>query len=143
MQDNADQIAWNGTEETEKQLIRKSYVPVLNNQVREINTNIKLSIVDVTFGNLSIPVPLMAGAFAIASGSASMGTLQLLQSSFGVVTAGLSFFANRFEQFAGMQAIASRLTTFDTAVEAARYLEEEKRQVSLWKANGSVGPSPV
>lgn len=143
VQDNADQIAWNGTEETEKQLIRKSYVPVLNNQVREINTNIKLSIVDVTFGNLSIPVPLMAGAFAIASGSASMGTLQLLQSSFGVVTAGLSFFANRFEQFAGMQAIASRLTTFDTAVEAARYLEEEKRQVSLWKANGSVGPSPV
>ncbi|MBU0801600.1 MAG: hypothetical protein KKA05_11455 [Alphaproteobacteria bacterium] len=143
VQDNTDQIALNGTEEMEKQAIRKAYVPVLNNQVREINTNIKLSIVDVTFGNLSIPVPMMAGAFAIASGSASMGTLQLLNSSFGVVTSGLSFFASRFEQFAGMQAIASRLTQFDTAVEAARYLEEEKRQAQLRMQNGPTGPSAV
>lgn len=128
VQDNDDQIALNDYEAQEKENIRRSYVPVLNNQVREINTNIKLSIVDVTFGNLSIPIPMLAGAFAVASGSASMGTLQLLNSSFGVVTSGLSFLASRFEQFASMHAIASRLTVFDTAVEAARYLEEEKRQ---------------
>lgn len=143
VQDNAEQIALNGMEEMEKQSIRKSYVPVLNNQVREINTNVKLSIVDVTFGNLSIPVPMLAGAFAVAAGSASMGTLSLLNSSFGVVTSGLSFFASRFEQFASMQAIASRLTQFDTAIEAAHYLEEEKRQAALQARNDKSGPNPV
>lgn len=137
VQDNTDQIALNNTEDMEKQNLQRTYVPVLNNQVREINTSIKLSIVDVTFGNLSIPVPMMAGAFAIASGSASMGTLQLLNSSFGAVTSGLSFLANNFERLSSMQAIASRLTQFDTAIEAARYLEEEKRQQQLQLRNGT------
>lgn len=145
VQDNDDQIAHNNLEDMEKEAIRKSYVPVLNNQVREINTDIKVNVVDMTFGNLSIPAPMVAGMFAIASGSASMGTLTLLNSAFGQVTSVMTIIASRFKMLTDMQAIASRLTMFDIGVEAARYLEEEKRQEALKLSDTSRrrGPQPA
>lgn len=130
VQDNTDEVSLNGSEDLEREIIKNQYVPVVNNQVREINTNIKMTLVDSTFGNLSIPVPLFAGAFSVATGTMSMGTLSLLHSSFGAVTSSLSFIVNRWDQLSAMKAVADRLSSFDKSVDLVHYEAEEKRQAA-------------
>jgi putative ATP-binding cassette transporter len=136
---NADLIAQNGTENVENELVKKRFKPVMKNSLREIGTQVKLIIVDATAGNLSIPIPYIVGAFAVAAGTASMGTIQTLNYAFNRVTSSLSFIVNRFEQLSHMKATADRIYTFDRAIEAAHYIEEEKRQ----KAQKLSGPSPA
>jgi putative ATP-binding cassette transporter len=125
---NADLIAQNNSEDVEKQLIQDRFNPAMKNSVREIGTQVKLILVDATAGNLSIPIPYVAGAFAIASGTASMGTVQTLNYAFNRVTSSLSFIVNRFDQLSYLKATADRIHMMDQAIDAARYIEEEKRQ---------------
>lgn len=139
--DNANEVAINGSEDVEKEIMKNQYAPVLNNQVREINTSIKIQLVDSVFGNLSIPVPLFAGAFSIATGTMSMGTISLLNSSFGAVTSSLSFIVNRWDQLSAMKAVSDRLSSFDKTVELAHYEAEERRQAGLATAPTPGGPS--
>lgn len=128
---NADVIAQNDGEDLENDLIKKRFKPVMTNSVREISTQVKLIVVDATAGNLSIPIPWIAGAFAVAAGTASMGTIQTLNYAFNRVTSSLSFIVNRFGQLSQMKATADRIYTFDQAIDAAHYIEEEKRQAGL------------
>jgi putative ATP-binding cassette transporter len=136
---NADLIAQNNSEDVEKKLIQERFNPTMKNSVREIGTNVKLILVDATAGNLSIPIPYVAGAFAIASGTASMGTVQTLNYAFNRVTSSLSFIVNRFDQLSYLKATADRIHMMDKAIDAARYIEEEKRQI----INSGPGKAPV
>lgn len=140
---NAELIAQNSTEEVESDLVRKRFKPVMSNSVREIGTQVKLILVDATAGNLSIPIPWVAGAFAVASGSASMGTIQTINYAFNRVTGALSFFVNRFEQLSAMKATADRIHMFDNAIEASHYIEEEKLIESLKVAQETKGLKPA
>ena len=127
---NAELISQNNTEGVENELVKKRFRPVMKNSLREIGTQVKLIIVDATAGNVSIPIPYIAGAFAVAAGTASMGTIQTLNYAFNRVTSSLSFIVNRFEQLSAMKATADRIYSFDQALELAHYIEEEKRQES-------------
>lgn len=128
---NADSIAINGTEDVEKELVKKRLKPVLTNSVRDIGTQVKLIVVDATAGNLSIPIPWVVGAFAVAAGTASMGTIQTINYAFNRVTGSMSFIVNRFGQLSAMKATADRMYMMDVAMDAAHYIEEEKRQAAL------------
>ena len=136
---NADVIAQNDGAALQKELIKQRLKPVMKNSVREIGTEVKLIVVDATAGNLSIPIPWIAGAFAVAAGTASMGTVQTLNYAFNRVTSSLSFIVNRFKQLSQMKATADRIYINDIAIDAAHYIEEEKRQMSR---SISSSPSP-
>lgn len=138
---NAELIAQNSTEDIESDLVRKRFKPVMTNSVREIGTQVKMILVDSTAGNLSIPIPYVAGAFAVAGGTATMGTIQTINYAFNRVTSALNFFVNRFEQLSLMKATADRIYMFDQAVEASHFIEEEKRQESE-KVSGGLLPPP-
>lgn len=137
---NAELIAQNNSEDVEKELIKNSLRPVMKNSVREIGTQVKLITVDATAGNLSIPVPYIAGAYAISEGVASMGTVQQLNYAFNRIASSMSFLVNRFELFSQMKATADRIYLMDQAVEASRYVEEEKRQAGNHKAKNAFKP---
>lgn len=137
---NAELIAQNSTEDIESDLVRKRFKPVMTNSVREIGTQVKMILVDSTAGNLSIPIPYVAGAFAVAGGTATMGTIQTINYAFNRVTSALSFFVNRFEQFSLMKATADRIYLMDQAIEASHYIEEEKRIESEKASNGMLPP---
>ncbi len=142
MHNNADLIAQNSSEEIENDLIKKRFRPVMTNSVREIGTQVKLIVVDATAGNLSIPIPWVAGAFAVAAGTASMGTIQTINYAFNRVTSAMSFLVNRFEQLSQMKATADRICQFDQAIEASHYIEEEKRQESQKRADATPPSKP-
>lgn len=124
----ADQVAQNGNEAVEKELMAKRLKPVMKNSEREIGTQVKLILVDALPGNLSIPIPYIVGGLAMAEGALSLGGVQTLNYAFNRVTSSMSFVVNRFDQLAQMKAVADRIYLMDQTVEAARYLEEEKRQ---------------
>lgn len=124
---NADVIAQNKTESVERELVNRRLTPVMKNSVREIGTQVKLILVDATAGNLSIPIPWIVGAFGVAAGTASMGTVSMINYAFNRVTSAMSFVVNRFEQLSQMKATADRIYMFDRAVEAAHYIDAEKK----------------
>lgn len=135
---NAEVIAQNDAEDIENDLIKKRFRPVMTNSVREIGTQVKLIVVDFTAGNLSIPIPWVIGAFSVAAGTASMGTIQTINYAFNRVTSAMSFIVNRFEQLSQMKATGDRIYVFDKAIELANYVEEEKRQAAaVMKTEGS------
>lgn len=125
---NADMVALNDSEGVEKELIKKRFKPVMKNSVREIGTQVKLIVVDATAGNLSIPIPYIVGAFGVAAGTASMGTVQTLNYAFNRVTNSMSFIVNRFEQLSQMKATADRIYLMDQAIDASHYIEAEKKE---------------
>lgn len=133
---NTDQIAQNNGEKVEKELARRQFKPVITNSIRDIGTQTKLIIVDATAGNLSIPIPWIVGSFAVAAGAASMGTIQQLNYAFNRVQSSLSFIVNRFNQLSQMKATADRIYLMDRAIDAAHYIEAEKK--SLGAASSSV-----
>ncbi len=125
---NADVIAQNQGQEVEIELIKQRLRPAMKNSVREVGAEVKLIVVDATFGNLSIPIPWVVGCFAVAAGTASMGTIQTLNYAFNRVTTSLSFIVNRFKQLSEMKSTADRMYMANNAADIAHYLEEEKRQ---------------
>lgn len=127
---NANVIAQNQGQEVEIELIKQRLRPAMKNSVREVGAEVKLIVVDATAGNLSIPIPWVVGAFAIAAGTASMGTVQTLNYAFNRVTSSLSFIVNRFKQLAEMKSTADRMYMANNAADVAHYLEEEKRQMT-------------
>ncbi len=128
---NADLISQNKTEDVERDLVNRRLQPVMKNSIREIGTQVKLIVVDSTAGNLSIPIPWVVGAFGVAAGTASMGTVSMINYAFNRVTSAMSFGVNRFEQLSHMKATADRIYMFDRAMDAAHYIEEEKRQAAF------------
>lgn len=129
--ENAGVIAQNDGEEVENALVKSRFKPVMKNSLREIGTQVKLIVVDATTGNLAIPIPYIAGAFAVAAGTASVGTIQTIYYAFNRMTTAMSFFVSNFEKLSQLLATADRIHTFDTAVEAARYIEAERAQAAL------------
>lgn len=127
---NADVIAQNQGQEVEIELIKQRLRPAMKNSVREVGAEVKLIVVDATAGNLSIPIPWVVGAFAVAAGTASMGTIQTLNYAFNRVTSSLSFIVNRFKQLSEMKSTADRMYMANNAADVAHYLEEEKRQLT-------------
>ncbi len=127
---NADVISQNDSENVEQDLIKQRFKPAITNSVREIGTQVKLIIVDSTAGNLSIPIPWLAGAFTIATGAASMGTVQTINYAFNRVTSAMSFLVNRFEQLSQMKATGDRMYMLDKGIDAARYIAEERAQAA-------------
>lgn len=128
---NANVIDQNNVHKLEQDITRKSYKPVIVNTSKVITTNVKLIVVDSTIGNLSIPIPWVVGAFAVAAGSASMGTVQTLNYAFNRVASAMSFFVNRFDQLSKMKATTDRMYMQNQASEASLYIQEEKRQIAL------------
>lgn len=125
--DNSDQIALNDGELVEKELIRQSYTPVARNTMQYIGKQLQLNLVDSTTGNLSIPIPWVAGAGFIALGGASMGTVQQLVYAFNRVTNALSLIVNKFSQLADMKANIDRMYIINQGMELSRYIVEEKK----------------
>lgn len=141
---NADLIAQNSTEEIEKALIKKRFKPVMTNSLREISTQVRLIVVDATAGNVSIPIPYLAASFAgVAAGTASMGTIQTLNYAFNRVTSSLSFIVNRFDQITAWMATAQRMYMFDLAVDASYQIEKEKKEQGLALAGGDNDVTPI
>ncbi len=129
---NAEQIALKNSESTEKDLVKKRVMPVMQNSLREIGAQVKLIVVDATMGNLSVPLPKLVVAFAaVASGTASMGTVGTLNYAFNRVNSALSFLVGRFEQISNWIATAQRMYGQDKATDAAHYIEFEKQQANL------------
>jgi len=139
--DNTDQIALNKGEKIEVDLVKKSFNPVIKNSAKAITKQKQLILVDSTASNLSIPIPWVAGSVFIATGIASMGSVQVLASAFNRVTNSLSFIVNRFSQLSEMKATADRIYMFDQAIELAHYMEEEKKQATTNPPPPS-GPAP-
>ena len=127
---NADLIAQNKTEDVERELVNRRLQPVMKNSVREISTQVKLILIDATSGNLSIPIPWVVGAYGVAAGTASMGTVSMVNYAFNRVTFAMSFVVNRFEQLSQMKATADRIYMFDRAIEAAHYIDAEKKNAA-------------
>ncbi len=129
---NAEQIALTDSAEIEKDIVQKRVTPVMENAWREVGTQVKMTIVDSTVGNVSIPLPYLVASFAaVASGTASFGMVQSLNYAFNRVNSSLSFIVNRFDQISNWIATGSRMYTFDKAMDASLYIEEEKRQAGL------------
>lgn len=133
--EDADTIAQNGTEEVQLDLADKKFRPTIVNSVREIGTQVKLIVVDATVGNLMIPVPWIIGAFSVAAGTASVGTVQTINYAFNRVTSGLSYIVNRFDQLSAMKATGDRMYMLDRATDAGHYIHEEKTQQAKEIAN--------
>lgn len=133
--DDADTIAQNGTEDVQQDLVQKKFKPTIINSVREIGTQVKLIVVDATVGNLMIPVPWIIGAFSVAAGTASVGTVQTINYAFNRVTNGLSYIVNKFDQLSAMKATGDRMYMLDSAYNAAHYINEEKIQEAKVVAN--------
>jgi putative ATP-binding cassette transporter len=135
---NAEQIVLTKSEETEKELVKKQVRPVMKNSLKEIGTQVKLIVVDATIGNVSIPLPYLVASFsAVAAGTASFGTVQTLNYAFNRVNSSLSFIVNRFEQISNWIATSQRMHGMDKAMDAARYIEWEKREAQQAKSGSS------
>lgn len=125
LRENAEQIAFYGGAERERQRLWQRFSLVRSNTVSVIVRNLKLSLANTAFGQVFSPVPTLAALPRYFAGEITLGGLTRITSSFGGLSGALSLFSQAYTSVAVWLATINRLRDFTWALEKAKAKHQE------------------
>jgi ABC-type uncharacterized transport system fused permease/ATPase subunit len=117
VREHAESIALNNSEEVEKDILKKSFDPVITNTKDLINTRKRMMVASSIYANYSYPIPYLIAAPGFWVGAATYGTLMQANYAFGQIQGCFSWFMDNFQALAGLKATVDRLEEFNHAID--------------------------
>ena len=116
VREHAESIALNNSEAVEKQILDKSFDPVIVNTRDIINTRKRLMVASSVYANYSYPIPYVIAAPGFWVGAATYGTLMQANYAFGMIQGAFSWFMDNFQSLASLKATVDRLEEFNSEI---------------------------
>jgi putative ATP-binding cassette transporter len=117
VREHAESIALNNSEKVEKEILDKSFDPVITNSRDLLNTRKKLLVASSIYANYSFPIPYVIAAPGFWVGAATYGTLMQANYAFGQIQGCFSWFMDNFQALASLKATVDRLDEFNTEID--------------------------
>ncbi|MGK2882024.1 MAG: ABC transporter ATP-binding protein/permease [Mycobacterium sp.] len=122
LRESAESVAFYRGERAERVQLRKRFDPIVANYKRYINRSLKFNGWNWSMGQLIVPLPYILQAPRLFAGEIKYGDVAQTSNAFSEMQAGLSFFRNSYDMFAGYRAAIIRLHGLVTANERGREL---------------------
>lgn len=104
---------------------------VLNNYLKLIDAQKRLTMFTASFGQASTVFPFIVAAPRFFSGAIQLGTMMQIASAFNRVQDSLSWFIDNYDSLAAWRATADRLTHFETAIQKASQVTPLSHETSV------------
>ncbi|MCV6964388.1 ABC transporter ATP-binding protein/permease [Mycobacterium intermedium] len=124
LRDASEAVAFYRGELAERTGLRRLFEPVVSNYKRYINRMIGFYGWNVSVSQIITVVPFILQFPRFLAGEIKLGAMSQSASAFGSIQAGLSFFRNAYDSFAGYRAAIIRLHGLVVANEEGRALPE-------------------
>lgn len=124
LRDASEAVAFYRGELAERTGLRRLFAPVVSNYKRYINRMIGFYGWNVSMSQIIAVVPFILQFPRFLAGEIKLGAMSQSASAFGSIQAGLSFFRNAYDSFAGYRAAIIRLHGLVVANEEGRALPE-------------------
>jgi putative ATP-binding cassette transporter len=119
LREYSEQIALLRGEDSERHSVLRRFADIMMNTMRIIYRRVKLTIITSVYDYSSAIVPYVISAPFYFAGKIALGVMTQTAQAFGSVQTALSFFIDRYTSLADYKAVLDRLSTFDTAIDAA------------------------
>jgi vitamin B12/bleomycin/antimicrobial peptide transport system ATP-binding/permease protein len=116
----SEAIALDRGERVEYQQLNLRFGHVLNNYVKLIDAQKRLTMFTASFSQASTVFPFIVAAPRFFSGAIQLGTMMQIASAFNRVQDSLSWFIDNYDALAAWRATTDRLTHFESAIRKAQ-----------------------
>ncbi len=124
VRDSAEAVAFYRGELAERMQLRQRFHPIIDNYLRYVNRTIGFAGWNLSVSQAIVPLPWVIQAPRLFAGQIKFGDVTQTATAFGNINAGLSFFRNAYDDFAGYRAAIIRLSGLVEAAERSRELPE-------------------
>jgi putative ATP-binding cassette transporter len=118
--ENSEQIASLHGEAAERERHLGRFGLLMDNWLAIIQRTKKLAFFTQSYGQAALIFPFLMASPAYFAGRMELGGLMQTASAFGSVQGALSYFVSTYRSIAEFQAVVTRLSGFESAIEAAR-----------------------
>jgi putative ATP-binding cassette transporter len=120
LREYSEQVALLNGEKAEANALRGKFGALIANYLDMISLRKKLTAFTGFYGQISPLIPYVFSAPFYFLGKITLGTMSQTAGAFGQVEGALNFFVSYYASLAGFKAVLDRLTSFDSAIEAAQ-----------------------
>ncbi len=125
LREYAEQVALLGGEPAEKHALGGRFAQIIGNYINIMHKRMKLTAFTATYGQISPFIPYIIAAPFFFAKKIQLGVMTQTASAFGRVESALTFFIDYYTSLADFRAVLDRLTSFDSAIERARAIEQD------------------
>lgn len=124
VRDAAEAVGFYRGENAERTQLRKRFDAVIENYLRFVNRTIGFAGWNLSVSQMIVPLPWIIQAPRLFAGQITFGDVSQTAAAFGNIQDSLSFFRNKYDEFAGFRAAIIRLDGLVDADERSRALPE-------------------
>jgi len=130
LREYAEQVALLGGEPAEKHALGGRFSSIIRNYIDIMHKRMKLTAFTATYGQISPFIPYIIAAPFFFAKKIQLGVMTQTASAFGRVESALTFFIDYYTSLADFRAVLDRLTSFDSAIERARALDDTPQRIT-------------